>query len=196
MVQSRRSALQLGGVTLIGVLGGCTGSPVADGSTEQATSEPTRTSRSPVTNATRGGGGVRSWVVPLNLESSGGPFVSFTVGDPESLPSDVYPHYVVVENQGDSEREIAIRVQDRRATTAAINTEIQFPSLGIAQIEIATPATYDVAITASGKTANLTVAQSTFDCNDSATGVYVRSGGEIEHASVTTEMACHTETEH
>jgi hypothetical protein len=197
MVQSRRSALHLIGISLIGVLGGCTEDPRADGSTEQITSEPTRTSRPPVTNATRKEGGVREWEVPpYDFESTNEPFVTFVVGDPEALPRDIRPHWIVIESRRESSREISVRVQDRKATPPAIDAELQFPSRGVAQIQLATPSTYAVSVTVSGELTEFSVPQSTFDCNDSTTGVFVGSDGETNVTFVTTEMACGTDTEY
>lgn len=220
MVQSRRSTLRLAGGVLVSALAGCATTSEGNGSTDNSTdtpitgqspspsptatstststttSGPTQSPRSPVTSATRKEDGTREWKVPLDFESSKEPFVTFVVGDPQALPRDVHPHYVVTENQRDGEQEITMRVQDRHSTEPVIHETLQFPAQGIAQIQIAAPSTYEVAITTSGEPTKFSVPQSTFDCNDSATGVYVHSDGEIKHTYITTEMACGTDTEY
>ncbi|GAA0206378.1 hypothetical protein GCM10009000_020870 [Halobacterium noricense] len=193
---------------MVCTLAGCATTPTENGSSdeltdtqspttsEQKTGGTVQSPHSRVTDATRKEGGSREWEVPLEVKSTKGPFVTFRVGDREDLPSEIRPHYVVVENQQNSGRQIALRVQDEKASQPAIDTELQFPSQGIAQIGIMAPSAYETSITVSDETTGLTVPQSAFDCNDSATGVYVQPDEGVEHSFVSTAMGCSTETEY
>lgn len=208
MLQSRRSALRLVGGVVVCTLAGCATTSTENGSSdeltdtpspttsEQKTGDATQSPHSEVTDATRKEGGSREWEVPLEVKSTKEPFVTFHIGEGENLASEIRPHYVVVENQKDSDRRIALRIQDGMASQPAIDTELQFPSLGIAQIGIMAPSAYEASIAVSNEITELTVPQSAFDCNDSATGVYVQPDGGVEHSFVSTAMGCSTETEY
>lgn len=161
----------------------------AAGCTDRATPTP----RPPVRNASRSEGGSRDWEVPVGVESSEDPFVSFVVGDPSVPSQDVRPHYVIVENRAERERPVGLRVRDPDAGEPAIDTELRFPPRGLVQVELATPATYEVSVTVSGTTRTVTVDRSSFDCNESATALSVHPDGGVDDRTVTQSMGCGTE---
>jgi hypothetical protein len=173
---------------------GTTASSATPPESERPEPTATATPRPPVTASERVESPEADWMVPLDLGVDPTVDVGFVVGDPATRPADVEPHYVVVENAVDRERTVAVTVADRAAAEPALDVAPSLPPRGLAQVELAAPATYEVTVaTAAGPEATVSIPASRFDCNDSATRASVGADG-VDDRLVTTTLACGTAT--
>jgi hypothetical protein len=113
------------------------------------------------------------------------------VGQPSPFATH-QPHNVVVMNDDPGRaRPVRVIVYERPAQSVRLDEVIRLPGHAAARIELRRRSTYAIGVsTRQGDGQWLQVPRETFDCNESATNVAVRSDGSVEATVVSTTMLC------
>lgn len=123
-----------------------------------------------------------------------GRFESVVIGE---RTGEIIPHQVGIWNAADEVRSIQVAVVDAAAGETHYEQTLEFPADRALNVELRTPTRYRLTIRVPDEALerSFTVARSFFDtCNDSYSHVSVRRSGRITVRTLTTELACLTET--
>lgn len=108
------------------------------------------------------------------------------------------PHGIVLENPTDETR-IGALVVRRPDDSVALEETYELEAGATVAVSLTDPLRYsaDVTIPETGASDTVDVELAWFDCNSSSTNFTVQSDGQVEHATVSTKMACtNVDTEH
>lgn len=116
------------------------------------------------------------------------PFVGLGVGDERTDEGDDPPHCVWVWNGTESRRELTLDLE--LAAGDVFSRTFDFASESSGGVVLFTPAEYTVAVSGPNWRQTVSIPDSRFDCNASATDVVVVEPGQLNHGTVTTDMEC------
>lgn len=123
-----------------------------------------------------------------------GAFRTERIGD---RTGEIIPHQVGIWNAAPDSRSIAVTVVDETAGATRLDRTYEVPGDTALAIELRAPARYrlTVRVPAAGLERSFDVPRSLFDtCNDSVSNVSVRRTDRITVRTLSTELACLTET--
>lgn len=123
-----------------------------------------------------------------------GRFDSVVIGD---RTGEIIPHQVGIWNAADEARSIQVAVVDAAAGETRYEQTLELPADSALNVELRTPSRYRLTIRVPDEALerSFTVDRSFFDtCNDSFSHVSVRPSGRISVRTLSTELACLTET--
>lgn len=119
------------------------------------------------------------------------PFAAETIGSRDGVenPADNRPHGVDVWNAAERERSLTVAV--RRGSATVYERTLTFPADGYLSLTLAEPAAYTVSLHADGEHLDdVSVGESWFDCNSSATQIGVLGDGDVRSTTISTMVAC------
>lgn len=124
----------------------------------------------------------------------GGTFRTERIG---ARTGEIIPHRVGIWNAAADSRSIAVTVVDETAGATRLDRAYEVPGDAALAIELRAPARYrlTVGVPAAGLERSFDVPRSLFDtCNDSVSNVSVRPSDRITVRTLSTELACLTDT--
>ena len=126
---------------------------------------------------------------PLTDETADPAFATLVVGERGFHLGEKKPHQVWVRNGTEKSRDLLVEVGPTADADPWFRRNYDFAPGARLAVELRTPREYAISVEAADAGETIEVAESRFDCNDSAHDVVVRNG-EIETVGVATDQGC------
>lgn len=123
--------------------------------------------------------------------TSSKPFWAFAVGNRDTVanPDDNLAHQVWVWNDTGRKQEVTVEIGDESDSTPWFSRSYDLGTDANLAIDLRESRAYAITVRVDGRKRTVSVSESRFDCNDSATDIVVRED-EIETSGITTDMDC------